>query len=286
MRAIGFRGGLLSGVVVISCVAARGIAGQACCEGDLNASGDVNAIDLAELLSTWGECPAKGSCLADLDGDQVVGPTDLAELLASWGGCVFDFGPTYANDEAWQIGLEMLGPDGPLTLPQDLFDRIEQDLAAIRAFEPDLADQFHSLSWGPNQLIVALVAGQPQDEYVCLNEFYAVINDELLFQSGGIIYRVITFASNVNVEALAPIYAAAPEVSFAEPNGYIGGQNFWIPTPLDKGVWQWDIDDGFTDCFDGCDCHNVYQFQTTAEGGVELISFEQFGASWCDFGIE
>ena len=285
MRAIVFRTMILPGVLTAAFIAARGTAGQSCCPADVNNSGDVTAADLAFLLSTWGECPSKGVCLADLDLDQHVGASDLGALLAAWGACAFDFGPTFEDDEAWQIGLEMLGPDGSLTLSQDLFDRIDQDLAAIRALEPSLADQFHTMAWVPNQLIVALFTGQSQDEYACLNAYYGVTADEFMFNSGGLTFRLVTFAANINVEALALIYTAAPEISFAEPNGLIGGQNFWTPTPLDKGVWQWEVDDGFQDCFDGCDCHSVYTFQTTPEGAVELINFNQFGAPWCDFGM-
>jgi hypothetical protein len=74
----------------------------------------------------------------------------------------------------------------------------------------------------------------------------------------------------------------APEVQFAEPNGLIGGQNFWTPT--DHGAsWIRDVDDGWYDCFDGCDRHRLYPLGTTAAGGIRLLSFEEFGAPWCEF---
>ena len=50
-----------------------------------------------------------------------------------------------------------------------------------------------------------------------------------------------------------------------------------------SGTWQWDIDDGWQDCFDGCDCHRVYVIETTTQGDVTLIDFQEFGAPWCDF---
>ncbi len=74
----------------------------------------------------------------------------------------------------------------------------------------------------------------------------------------------------------------APEVQFAEPNGLIGGQNFWTPT--DHGShWIWEIDDGWQDCFDGCDCHRLYTFRTTAGGSISLIGYEEFGVPSCEF---
>lgn len=55
------------------------------CAGDLNADAIVNAIDLADLLSTWGVCAA--SCAADFNNDGVVNGEDLVFILANWSGC-------------------------------------------------------------------------------------------------------------------------------------------------------------------------------------------------------
>ncbi len=54
------------------------------CDTDFDNDNDVDAADLAELLSSWGECP---NCPADVTGDCEVGPDDLAVLLSIWGGC-------------------------------------------------------------------------------------------------------------------------------------------------------------------------------------------------------
>jgi len=54
----------------------------ASCPADFNASGAVDATDLADLLAQWGT-----SGPADLDGSGVVGSGDLAALLAAWGPC-------------------------------------------------------------------------------------------------------------------------------------------------------------------------------------------------------
>ncbi len=252
-----------------------------CCTGDLGeADGVVEAFDLAILLGSWGPCAPKGECPADLNGDGVVAAFDLAILLGNWGSCNFDYGAPLDNAEAQQIGLEMLGPSGPLLVPAEDYLRIDRDLGLIRDAEPGLVGQLHSPAWVPNQLLVSLVDGAPQQEYLCLNVFYQVTDVEHLFGS----WYVLTFTGNLNVVALAQIYEGAPAVQFAEPNFMIGGQNFWVPTPLSGGVWRWDIDDGWHDCFDGCDCHRLYVFRTDAEGNVALISFEEVGAPWCDFG--
>jgi hypothetical protein len=74
------------------------------------------------------------------------------------------------------------------------------------------------------------------------------------------------------------------DVTSAEPNGLVGGQNFWTPSLLINNNWRWTIDDGFLDCFDGCDCHRAYVMDTTTAGAVNLVSYQEYGQSWCDFG--
>jgi len=53
---------------------------------DLNGDGIVNGIDLAMLLSAWGDCPvgAAASCVADMNRDGSVDGVDLSQLLGSW----------------------------------------------------------------------------------------------------------------------------------------------------------------------------------------------------------
>lgn len=49
---------------------------------DLSGDGAVDAVDLAELLSTWGSAGA-----ADLNGNGAVDAPDLSQLLSEWGPC-------------------------------------------------------------------------------------------------------------------------------------------------------------------------------------------------------
>ncbi|MCK4873165.1 MAG: hypothetical protein KAS72_10605 [Phycisphaerales bacterium] len=246
------------------------------CNADLTGDGYVGQEDLGVLLAAY-ELNADG----DLDGDNDTDQADLGILLAEYGQTVvFDFGTQYDDAEAWQIGLEMLGPGGSLLLPATSYERIDRDLDLIRVAEPDLADQTHTMAWAANQLMVSIVEGADDQEYRCLNEYYQVTDEEHLFGT----WYLLTFAGKLNVEALAVIYVALPEIQYAEPNGLMGGENFWTPSPLGDGIWRWEIDDGFMDCFDGCDCHRYYVFETDEDGTVTLISYEEVGYSWCDWG--
>ncbi|MHC5023364.1 MAG: hypothetical protein ACYTGG_05565 [Planctomycetota bacterium] len=249
------------------------------CPEDLDGSGDMAIGDVLLLLSDWGEAGSP----ADFDGSGTVDITDLLHLLSQWGPCVFDYGPPRDHAEAWQISLEQLGPTGPLLAPDAAYDRIVRDLNVIRFFYPALGGQTHTKAWNPNELIVKVLDALPHDEYESLKTCYDVIDEEFLFNSGGGAWYVLTFSGWCNVEAMAPVFAAAPEVEFAEPNGIVGGENFWTPVDLGGDVWEWTIDDGFLDCFDGCDCHRMYIIRTDGPGNVTLISYQEFGQPWCVF---
>ncbi len=246
------------------------------CDADLDDDGAIGVTDLLSLLGQWGTDPGGPP---DFDGDGQVGVTDLLVVLGKWGPATFDYGPPLSNAEAEQIALEMLGPAGPLRPAAADYARIVADLMRIRHEYPALNGQTHTPAWVANDLIVNLASGAPTEEYECLNTYYQVTGISHLFST----WWVLTFAGNLNVEALVPIYVETPAVDFAEPNGLIGGENFWTPTVLGGGVWQWEVDDGFLDCFDGCDCHRFYVLETDALGNVTLISYQEFGQPWCEF---
>lgn len=257
------------------------------CPADVVADRQVNVFDLFELLSAWGTCPDQCAtvCASDLSGpsgtpDCNVDVFDLFAVLSAWGACGFDYGTQFPDAEAHQIALEMsLG----LLASEADYNRVLRDLGLIRAAYPALADQFHSIAWAPNQLIVAVDRTVPHDDYECRNGWYGVIDEQLLFASGNNDWYVITLPGKINAEALAVDYEHLAEVAFAEPNGLFGGQNYWIPSRLITGNWRWDIDDGWHDCFDGCDCHHTYIIETDAAGNVILIDEQLFGQPWCEF---
>jgi hypothetical protein len=248
------------------------------CATDVDADGQTGFADLTLLLIDWG-CT---TCSAlDLDGSGNVGFGDVTLLLIAWGPCQFQYPPPFADAEAEQIALESLGPNGPLFASEDHYARIDQDLDAIRSAEPNLVTETHTMAWGPS-VIVTLTPGVPHDEFECLNEYYQAT---ITYHFPSFNMTVIAFPRILNAEAMAQIYLEAPEVTAAQPDSIIGGENFWTPAPSGgpSGTWLWEIDDGFMDCFDGCDCHNIYTFKTTPGAEATLLDLISFGASWCGF---
>ena len=66
------------------------------CPGDINLDGNVDVLDLLQVIATWGPC---GSCPADVDGNGVVDVIDLLEVIANWGPCPEEICP-----EGWSCG--------------------------------------------------------------------------------------------------------------------------------------------------------------------------------------
>jgi hypothetical protein len=246
------------------------------CPPDTNCSGAVDADDLTAVILQWGQSGTP----ADVDGSGSVDSDDLTLVILGWGQCTFDY-QNHPNQEAHQIGLEMLGASGPLVLPAATYERINRDLGLIRAAQPALAGQIHTPAWA-SSLIIGVTTGADLEEVECLNTYYQG-DMTFLFGFGGTDYHVVQVAGMVNIPALCAIYAQAQHVQSADPDGIIGGENFWVPTDMGDGTWAWNIDDGFHDCFDGCDCHNVYEYHVAADGQVTLVSFSQWGMKWCEF---
>ncbi|NNF43480.1 MAG: hypothetical protein HKN62_10630 [Phycisphaerales bacterium] len=247
------------------------------CPADLDDDDVVGFTDLLTVLSAWGPCPG---CVADLDGSGDVGFTDLLTVLSAWGPCLFEYGPVRDNPEAEQIGLEILGPGGALVLDDTRYERIDRDLGLIRKAEPGLAGEIHTPAWAPNRIIVRRVAGADLEAYDALNAFFQITDEDHLFSD----WYVLSFPGNLNIPALALVYTDLDAIDLAEPDGLIGGSNTYAPSGRPGETWRWNIDDGFHDCFDGCDCHRLYVIDVTADGSVSTVSYDEVGAAWCDFG--
>lgn len=274
---------LVSGVLL---VCGTGLAAEQTCfgPGDVNADGAVLLDDVAafaQCLAGPGQpappgCDADTFARADLEGDADVDLADLARLAPYFDDTYFFYGPRRDDLEAEQLAMNLTGA---LRAPDLEYQRILRDLALIRVAYPELLTVVDDIDYAPNQLIVKLVAGEPLDDYVARNTFYQLTEEKHLFGD----WWVLSFCDNLNAVTLGGIYAALPAVQFADPN-YLVGTDDVITIEVPGTTYRYTIDDGFMDCFDGCDCHRVWVLDVSLIGGVSLVSYEEWGMPWCDFG--
>ena len=258
----------------------RNAAAQDCYgPGDIHGDGIVDAADLAAMAPVlFGpDVPIPGADpeaqRADLDTDGDVDARDYARLMSLVGKTYFLYGPHRDNLEAEMLAMEV---SGQLRAPELHYVRILADLASIRQAFPELALVIDDPDYAPNQLIIG--AGACSDGGIDqLNEYYRVVDQDIHPT-----WRVLTFCDNLNARVLAGIYAASSEVSWAEPNYLVGIDDYITVEVLGK-VYRYDIDDGFLDCFDGCDCHREWLIDVDITGEVTLVSYQEWGQSWCEF---
>jgi formylglycine-generating enzyme required for sulfatase activity len=75
---------ILTLAALVTLVVTAGSRAQSLCPGDATNDGQVNSVDIAQVLADWGAC---ASCLGDVNDDGQVAASDLAEVLAGWGAC-------------------------------------------------------------------------------------------------------------------------------------------------------------------------------------------------------
>ena len=82
MKSLNMLLSIVAAVTMTFGVSASPVQGQ--CAGDVVVNGDINGVDLAQILADWGPCT---NCPGDIDGDGAVTGNDLGQLLAGWGPC-------------------------------------------------------------------------------------------------------------------------------------------------------------------------------------------------------
>ena len=147
----------------------------------------------------------------------------------------------------------------------------------LRAEFPELLTVIADPEYVEDELIVNITTPEPGAHYLAINDFYRVVDEEVYTWG-----RVLTFCENLNAPVLAGEYASTPGVMWADPNWWIGHDDYIDITPAGT-TYRYSIDDGFWDCFDGCDCHRLWEIDVDLSGVVTLISYEEVGWSWCEF---
>ena len=264
--------------IVLAGLASNSAAQQGCAgDGDTNGDGIVDPLDVGFVLARFGCQVGSGdaSCdMADANDSGVVDPLDSGFVAARFGSTYLSYGPQRDNVEAEMLAMELTGE---IRAPDFEYDRILGDLALIRAEFPELITVIDDTDYVPDQLLVGVDDTGSIDDYEALNEFLLVVDEQV--ESWG---RILTFCDNLNAVAAAAEYNEVSEVEWAEPNYFIGIDDFITISP-DGDTYRYSIDDGFWDCFDGCDCHRYWEIDVAGDGTVTLIDYSEAGAPWCEF---
>jgi hypothetical protein len=176
--------------------------------------------------------------------------------------------PIHAVDfsDAELLALEI---SGELLAPPDLVAAIEQDLAAIYAVNPYLAELRARPAWMPGQIIVKLTddalldyqAGEYHD-LDDLNATHGLISDRIISGS----WLLLGFAEPLHPVVLGALYAEVESVIQSEANGLVGDGDDIIATE----VGHYTFKHGWGDCPAGCLKEHFWVY-TVQDGLVELI---------------
>lgn len=265
----------------------RAITGGVDCVGDGDLDGDavVGLADFAAFLPCVGgplvTSPPNGCSPAvfnasTLDLDSDVDMRDFFRLLELFGSEYFPYGAHRTNEEAELLAMNL---SGQLRAPDDEYDRISFDLQRIREDFPSLTGVIDDPDNAPEHLIVDLIPGAPLGEYKALNDFYFYTDEDLLFGTTRLLY----FCDNLNALVLAQEYSALSAINYAEPDWFAGTDDRIEISVLPDQTYVYSIDDGFHDCFDGCDCHRLWEIEVDDTGVVTLVSYTEQGLPWCEF---
>ncbi len=242
------------------------------CTTDLDDNGATDVGDLIMLIGQWGSCPG---CAADLNGDDQVAVNDLIRLLGAWGTCGFQY-PDYPNELANQVGIEFVGPTGPLTVSRVVYDRMDHDIAAIQEIRPEIVGGPHFGDWVPKEMLVCIDTSLPQDAYLETIDYYGAEITESWFDGA---IELIEFPQPVNIPAAAQIFEPIANVSCAEPNGYtqlpLAAPGFH-PTAIGGDAIEWTVVVPWWQGMlcdwsaEACQCYTIYQFISPGDGSVVL----------------
>lgn len=175
----------------------------------------------------------------------------------------FSYIPHRDNQEAEHIAMKL---SGELLAPDDLYHRIDFDLALLRYTYPILNSVINRPDYVRNQLMVGFNSDTSRDKYHQLNEYFQVI--DIHSWEPIINAHLLTFCDSINADALTIEYEQLPEVDFAEPNHYIGDGDHVIVKPHDK-YYHYKFIKGSGDCLSGCLCAEVWEYNVDVDGNIK-----------------
>lgn len=180
----------------------------------------------------------------------------------------------YLDTESEILAIEA---SGKIVAPKDVYQRIHDDLASIRAADATVAGIFATPAWPADQLLVSFDATGTEEigqhsytAWDCANGLYGVTKN----QEVGTGDVILTFGHLFDIEMLASEYAMFVHVLAAGPNHADGdGDDVCAAIGPDGLSYTYIFDHGTGDCPAGCTEHVYHGYETDGSSVTSLGSF-------------
>lgn len=160
---------------------------------------------------------------------------------------------------------------GELLPPPSLYEQIHSDLIAIRQAYPAMTSIHHRLRWVPGELLVGLTPEAMQQfnngDYHGLDSLNSEYEPVEMIPNYTLLMLLLRFEQRYNPEYLAPLYAAAEGVTYAEPNRLMRDGN-----DIDVSMLYYTFSVGWGDCMAGCIFRHYWIFYVV--GGSAVLVYE------------
>jgi hypothetical protein len=163
---------------------------------------------------------------------------------------------------------------GRVVASQESYDRVIQDVAALRLARPDLREIGFRPALGQglvvraDEITMSKIAAGSYEAWDCLNRRFRVVDMTVGTDIMGAPDRVrLKFDGVYDVPLLAERYAGLPDIEDASEEILVGDGSTLCLTP-GESTWHYVVDQGSGDCPAGCIDHDYHYFVSTAEGMV------------------
>ncbi len=178
------------------------------------------------------------------------------------------------------------------------YARIRQDLASIRQLYPDMQAIEFLGDYVDGELLVTLITPiNPlisTEQYDETNRFLGLCYEDRFASFIGFDVAKLSFPARMNMNVLTDLYdpyLMSNLSSISSPNDISGLDDYirvisvsgspGLLTAKVDTTFCYEFEDGWLNCFDGCDCKEVYTFETDDSGEVAFVgSVFDFPFGW------
>jgi hypothetical protein len=162
---------------------------------------------------------------------------------------------------------------GTLVAPDDVYDRVLQDLGRIRADHPEVTGITGHATFTPDQMLVgfddaghAALEAHTYTDWDCLNVLYGGMLTDVFWL---IPAAALHFNGRFNSPLLIKEYEKVPHVKSAEAS--VVGDSSSVCASIDGATYSYIFDSASGDCPAGCTDHTYFGFSTTPDGSITSL---------------